>query len=162
MDEKQKAEAQMKACGAKVEMVATHKQAAIDHLKVQELRRLNAEMLNSAYEGPEAILKKAALFKEKLDDLLDPSPHQQPKVAGDPNDTRGPKEVIYDTEIGPLKDQIIACCEKNSIPILAHFEFDGDMRCTTNLGPFAHMGARVAEAALVGGPRAILAVMAGG
>jgi hypothetical protein len=47
------------------------------------------------------------------------------------DETRGPREVIYDTEIAPLMKKIIATCKKRGIPMVADFALDGDMRCTT-------------------------------
>jgi hypothetical protein len=47
------------------------------------------------------------------------------------NDTRGPREIAYDTEIAPLMKKIIAACKAHGIPMLADFALDGDMQCTT-------------------------------
>lgn len=43
------------------------------------------------------------------------------------------KETVYDTQIAPLMSSIIKMCKKNNIAMLAYFELDGDLRCTTAL-----------------------------
>lgn len=48
-------------------------------------------------------------------------------------------EAVYDREIAPLMDQIIAICKANRIPVFASFQFgtsdDGADFCTTRI-PF--------------------------
>ena len=51
-------------------------------------------------------------------------------------------EAVYDAEIAPLMDQIIAVCKRAGIPILASFQLtsndedgDGAMLCTTSIIP---------------------------
>lgn len=49
------------------------------------------------------------------------------------------KEAVYDAEIAPLMAQIIAICERESIPVIASFQYahspyeEGDAFCTTHL-----------------------------
>ncbi len=40
------------------------------------------------------------------------------------DETRGPREIAYDTEIAPLMTQIIATCKRAGIPVVASFELD--------------------------------------
>jgi len=47
------------------------------------------------------------------------------------DDTRGPRETVYDEQICPLVTKIIAICKEHGIPMLADFALDGDMQCTT-------------------------------
>lgn len=157
MDEKQRAEKQMEEYGATDEMVAVHMQAAVDHIKVQELRRMRRDILGTTDLDKISELEKQ--FEAKLADLMVPGVHQQPHRSSDPSDKRGPKEAIYDERIGPLMDQIISTCEQHGIPLIAHFELDGDTACTTNMGPFRGMGGRLAEGALMGGPRGVLSAL---
>ena len=43
------------------------------------------------------------------------------------------KEKIYDEQIGPLVEQIIALCKEHQISLVADFGLDDDMHCTTAL-----------------------------
>lgn len=48
-------------------------------------------------------------------------------------------EFIYDSEISPLIQQVIAVCKKHKIPMIASFTYEnceekGRGRCTTHLG----------------------------
>ena len=47
------------------------------------------------------------------------------------SDERGPREAIYDDEIYPLMEQVIAICKRADIPMVANFRLDGDLACTT-------------------------------
>lgn len=47
------------------------------------------------------------------------------------DDERGPRETVYDEQISPLIKKIIAVCKEHSIPMLADFELDDGMPCTT-------------------------------
>lgn len=44
-------------------------------------------------------------------------------------------ESVYDEQISPLMDQIIAICKQHNMPMLATFEYAADMACTTYI-PF--------------------------
>lgn len=42
------------------------------------------------------------------------------------DDTRGPRERIYDEQISPLMTQIIAICKEHDIPLVATFQLDDE------------------------------------
>lgn len=51
-------------------------------------------------------------------------------------------EAVYDSQIAPLMDQIIAICKQHNIPVAATFQLTGDddprdgpMHCTTQIIP---------------------------
>ncbi|MDH5447263.1 MAG: hypothetical protein OEY52_17075 [Gammaproteobacteria bacterium] len=43
-------------------------------------------------------------------------------------------EKIYDEEISPLMDKIIAICDKHKMPMFAEFQFSADGFCRTGRG----------------------------
>lgn len=47
------------------------------------------------------------------------------------DDERGPRERAYDEHIAPLMARIIELSKEHDIPMLASFQLDGDMVCTT-------------------------------
>jgi hypothetical protein len=44
-------------------------------------------------------------------------------------------EAVYDTEISPLMQQILAICQAKGIPMFASFQFSDDGFCTSALVP---------------------------
>lgn len=55
-------------------------------------------------------------------------------------DTRGPRERVYDEEFSPLVRQLIALSKKHNIPMVASWELDKrddgvEMLCTTLILP---------------------------
>lgn len=59
------------------------------------------------------------------------------------------KEQVYDTQLAPLMDKVIAICREHGIGMLASYALDGDIRCTTNMAddtgkfPFARQCAEI-------------------
>lgn len=43
------------------------------------------------------------------------------------------KEEVYDAEVYPLMDKIVAICKEHKIAMPADFALDEDLRCTTAL-----------------------------
>jgi len=41
------------------------------------------------------------------------------------DETKGPRERVYDAEIRPLVDEIFAICQREGIPFAGTFELDG-------------------------------------
>lgn len=41
------------------------------------------------------------------------------------------KEAVYDEQISPLMQQVIAICKEHGIPVVASFEYANDLLCST-------------------------------
>jgi hypothetical protein len=48
------------------------------------------------------------------------------------------KEKVYDEQIAPLMEQIIATCKQHKISFLAHFKLDGELFCTSTIVARGH------------------------